>query len=49
MRDTETQAEREAGSMQVPDVGLDPMTPGSCPGLKAEAQALSHWGIAIFL
>ena len=42
MRDTEkaaeTQAEGEVGS----DVGLDPGTPASCPGPKAEAQPLSH-------
>ena len=30
----ETQAKGEAGSMQ--GVGLDPGSPGSCPGLKAE-------------
>ena len=30
------QAEGEAGSMQEPDVGLDPRTPGSCPELKAQ-------------
>ena len=39
MRDTEraveTQAEGEADSMQKPDVGLDPRSPGSCPGLQA--------------
>ena len=28
-----------------PDVGLDPGTPGSCPGLKADAKLLSHPGI----
>ena len=27
-----------------PDVGLDLGTPGSCPGLKADAQPLSHPG-----
>ena len=45
MRDTEkeaeTQAEGEAGSMQEPDVGLDPGTPGSGPRPKAG----SHPGI----
>ena len=34
-REAETQAEGEAGSMQEPDMGLDPGTPGSCPGPKA--------------
>ena len=28
-----------------PDVGLDPGTPGSCPGPKAGAQPLSHPGV----
>ena len=46
MRDTErgaeTQAAGEAGSMH--DVGLDPGTPGSGPGLKAGAKPLSHPG-----
>ena len=47
MRDTETQAEGEAGSMQgsLPNVGLDPRTPGSHPEPKADAQPLSHPGI----
>ena len=27
-----------------PDVGLDPETPGSCPGSKAGAKPLSHSG-----
>ena len=34
-REAETQAEGEAGSMQAPDVGLHPGSPGSHPGLKA--------------
>ena len=35
-REAETQAEGEAGSMhREPDVGLDPGSPGSHPGLKA--------------
>ena len=35
-REAETQAEGEAGSMQgVPDVELDPGSPGSRPGPKA--------------
>ena len=44
-REAETQAEGEAGSMQKPDVGLNPETPGSHPGLKAGAKPLSHPGI----
>ena len=39
-REAETQAEGEAGPMQEPDVGLDPGSPGSGPGLKA---ALNCW------
>ena len=35
-REAETQAEGEAGSIQ----GLDPRSPGSCPGAKP----LSYWG-----
>ena len=34
-RKAETQAEGEAGSCREPDVGLDPGSPGSGPGLKA--------------
>ena len=46
MRDQrETQAEGEAGPCREPNVGLDPGTPGSCPGLKAGAKPLSHPGI----
>ena len=51
MRDTEgeaeTQAEGEAGSMQEPDVGLNPGSLGSCPGPKAGAKPLSHPGIPL--
>ena len=43
-REAETQAEGEAGSLWGPDAGLDPRTPGSHPGLKADAQPLSHPG-----
>ena len=39
-REAETQVEREAGSMQEPDVGLDPGSLGSHLVLKA---ALNHW------
>ena len=49
-REAETQAEeaeREAGSTQEPDVGLNPETPGSRPGLKGDAQPLSHPGVPI--
>ena len=28
-----------------PDAALDPRTPGSCPGPKADAQPLSHPGV----
>ena len=35
-REVETQAEGEAGSVQEPDMRLDPGTLGSCAGLKAE-------------
>ena len=35
-REREREAEGEAGSMhQEPDLGLDPWSPGSGPGLKA--------------
>ena len=34
-REAETQEEGEAGFMQKPDVGLDPVSPGSRPGLQA--------------
>ena len=47
-REAETQAEEEAGSTQEPDMGLNPGTPGSCPGPKAGAQPLSHPGIPDF-
>ena len=40
--------EGEAGSL-LPDAGLDPSTPGSCPELKADAQSLSHPMAFIFL
>ena len=35
-REAEIQAEREAGFMQEPNVGLDFGTSGSCPEPKAE-------------
>ena len=40
----ETQEEGEAAPCREPDAGLDPGTPGSCPGLKAGAKPLSHPG-----
>ena len=46
MREAETQAEGEAGSMhREPDVGFDPGSPGSHPGPKAGAKPLRHPGI----
>ena len=49
-RETETQVEGEAGSMQgawCGGVGLNLGTPESCPGPKAGAKPLSHQGIPI--
>ena len=46
MRDTEREADREKKApCSEPDAGLDPRSPGSCPGLKAGAKPLSHPGI----
>ena len=50
MRDTEKEAETQEerdkqAPCREPDVGLDPRTPGSCPGPKADAQLLSHPGV----
>ena len=51
MRDRERERGRDAGKGRSrlhagkPDVGLDPGTPGSCPGPKADAQPQSHSGI----
>ena len=48
MRDTERQRHRqreEAAPCREPDVGFNPGTPGSRPGLKADAKLLSHPGI----
>ena len=45
-REAETQAEGEAGSMHwEPDMGFDPGSSGSLPGLKAGAKPLCHPGI----
>ena len=41
------QREKQA-PFREPDVGLDPRTPGSCPGPKAGAKLLSHPGIPYF-
>ena len=43
-RERERQRHRQAPSRE-PDVGLNPMTPGSCPWPKAGAKPLSHPGI----
>ena len=48
-REAETQAEGEAGSMQEPDVGLHPGTPGSHLEPKTDTQPLSHLGIPLFI
>ena len=54
MIDREREGERERqrhghwekqAPCQEPDVGLDPGTPGSCSGLKADALPLSHPGV----
>ena len=50
MRDTERERQRhrqreKQAPCREPDVGLDPRTPGSHPGLKAGAKPLSHTGI----
>ena len=53
MRDREREAETQAGEKQAPhrepDTRLDPGTPGSCPGPKADAEPLSHPGVPIIL
>ena len=49
-REAETQAEKEKQApCREPDVGLNPRTPGSYPGPKADAQPLSHPGIPILV
>ena len=56
MRDRERERERERGRnrqrekqapCREPDVELDPGSSGSCPGLKAGANPLSHPGCPI--
>ena len=53
MRDTEREAETQQREKQAPckepDVGLDPGSPGSCPGPKVDAQPLSHPGVPLSL
>ena len=44
-REAKTQAVGEAGSMQKPDIELDPRTPGSCLRLKAGTKPLGPPGI----
>ena len=44
-RETETQAEGEAGSMQGAQYGTRSWIPGSRPEPKADAQPLSHPGV----
>ena len=45
-RQRHRQRERQAPHRQ-PDVGLDPASPGSRPGPKADAQPLSHPGVPV--
>ena len=50
MRDTEREKERQREKQapcRDPGVGLDPGTPGSCPGPKAGTKPLSHSGFPI--
>ena len=44
-RQRHRQREKQAPCRE-PDGGLDPGTPGSRPGLKADAQLLSHPGVS---
>ena len=51
MRQRERQRHRQReiqAPHREPAVGLDPRTPGSHPGLKADAQPLSHPGVPPF-
>ena len=48
-RQRHRQREKEAGSMhREPDVGFDPGSPGSHPGLKAGTKPLRHPGIPVY-
>ena len=52
MKDTERGRHRQRKKQapyRKPDVGLTPGTPGSHPGLTADAQPLSHAGIPLQL
>ena len=42
------QREKQAPCRE-PNVGLDPRSPGSSPGPKADAQPLSHPGVPVFI
>ena len=44
IHERERQREKQAPCRE-PDVGLDPGSPGSRPGRKADAQLLSHPGV----
>ena len=48
-REAETQTEEKQAPCRKPDVGLNPETLGSHPGLKAGAKLLSHPGIPQYL
>ena len=52
MRDTEREGGRDRqrekqAPYREPDMGLDPGTPGSCPGLNAGAKPVSHLGCPV--
>ena len=47
-RQRHRQREKQAPCRK-PDVGLDPRSPGSHPGLKAGAKPLSHLGCPVYL
>ena len=47
-REAKTQTEEKQAPYKEPDVGLNPRTPKSHPGLKAGAKSLSHPGILYF-
>ena len=52
MRERERQRHRpreKQAPCQEPDAGLNPRTPGSCPGPKAGTKPLSHPGIPCLL
>ena len=49
MRDAETRAEGEAGSLQEAWCGLNPRTPGSHPEPKVDTQPGSHPGVPFLL